>query len=71
MDCFFCEIRSRYRGIADKLDQIGRKTRKVIIMNKELYSRHDVHQSNVSRTGGGRGLIGCMICVKVEESSLV
>ena len=54
-----------------KLDETGRKTRKVIIMDKELYPRSNVNRLNVSRTGGGRGLIGCKMCLKVDESSLV
>ena len=54
-----------------KLDETGRKTRKVIIMDKELYPRSNVNRLNVSRTWGGRGLIGCKMCLKVDESSLV
>ena len=39
-------------------------------MNKELHPRSDVDRLYVSRIEGGRGLIGCKMCVKVEENSL-
>ena len=53
-----------------ELDEIDRKTRKVITMNKELHPRSDVDRLHVSMLEGGRGLIGCKLCVKAEENSL-
>ena len=53
-----------------ELDEIDRKTRKVMTMNKELHPRSDVDRLCVSRMEGGRGLIGCKMCVKAEENSL-
>ena len=53
-----------------KLDETDKKTRKVMTMNKELHLRGDVDSLYVSRMKGGRGLIGCKMCVKAEENSL-
>ena len=53
-----------------ELDEIDRKTRKVLTLNKELHPRSDVDRFYVSRMEGGRGLIGCKMCVKAEENSL-
>ena len=53
-----------------ELDKIGRKTRKVMTLNKELHPRSYVDRLYVSRMEGGRGLIGCKKCVKAEEYSL-
>ena len=53
-----------------KLDEIDRKTRKVITMNKEIHHRSDVDRLYVSRMERRRGLIGCKMCVKAEENSL-
>ena len=52
-----------------ELDKIGRKTRKVMTLNKELHPRSYVNRLYVSRIEGGRGLIGCKLCVKAEENS--
>ena len=53
-----------------KPDEIDRKTRKVMTMNKELYPKSDVDGLYVSRMEGERGLTGCKMCVKVEENNL-
>ena len=53
-----------------KLDEIDRKTRKVISMNKELHPRGDVDRLYVPRMEGGKGLIGCKMFVKAEDNSL-
>ena len=53
-----------------ELDEINRKTRKVMAMNKELHLRSDVDKLSVSRMEGGRGLIKWKMCVKGEENSL-
>ena len=71
MGCFFDEIWCRYCEIDKKEDdEINRKTKKVMTMNKELHPRSDVDRLYVSRMEGGRGLIGCKMCVKPEENSL-
>ena len=54
----------------NELDEIDRKTRKVMTMNKELNLRSDVDRLYVSRIEVGRGLIGCKMCVKAEKNSL-
>ena len=54
----------------NELDEIDRKTRKVLTLNKEFYPRSDIDSLYVSRMEGGRGLIGCKMCVKAEENSL-
>ena len=71
MGCFFDEIWCRYCEIDKKEDdEIDRKTKKVMTMNKELHSRSDVDRLYVFRMEGGRGLIGRKVCVKLEENSL-
>ena len=53
-----------------ELDEINRKTRKVMAMTQELHFRSDVDKLSVSRMEGGKGLIKWKICVKGEENSL-
>ena len=53
-----------------KLDEIDRKDRKVMTMNKELNTRSDADRLYVSSMEGGRGLIGFKMCIKAEESRL-
>ena len=53
-----------------ELDEIERKTRKVLTFNMELHPRSDVNRLHVSRMEGGRGLIRCKMCMKAEEISL-
>ena len=53
-----------------ELNEIDRKTRKVMTLNKELHPRSYVDRLYVSRMEGGRRLIGCKMCVKAEENSL-
>ena len=53
-----------------ELEEIDRRTRKVMTMSKVLHPRRDVDRLYVSRMEGGRGLIGCKMCVKAEENSL-
>ena len=53
-----------------ELDEIDRKTRKVMTMDKELHSTSDVVIVYVSRMEGRRGLIGCKMSVKAKENSL-
>ena len=54
----------------NELQDMDRKTRKFMIMNKELHPRSDVARLYVSRENGGRGLIGCENSAKSEENSL-
>ena len=39
-------------------------------MNKEFHPKSDVDRLYVTRSKGGRGLIGCKSCVVTEENSL-
>ena len=48
----------------NELQEMDRKTRKLMTMNKELHPRSDVARLYVSRKNGGRGLIGCENSVK-------
>ena len=53
-----------------ELDEIDRKTRKILTMNKELQPMSDFDMLHVFRMEGERGLIGCKMCVKAEKNSL-
>ena len=61
---------STVKWTRSELDEIDRKPRKVMPFNKELHPRRDVDRLYVSRMEGGRGLIGCKMCVKAEKNSL-
>ena len=52
----------------NELQEMDRKTRKFMTMNKELHPRSDVARLYVSRKNGGRGLIGCENSVMSEEN---
>ena len=54
----------------NELQEMDRKTRKFMTMNKELHPRSDVARLYVSRKNGGRGLIGCENSTKSEENGL-
>ena len=47
--------------------EMDRKTRKFMTMNKELHPRSGVARLYVSRKNSGRGLIGCENSVKSEK----
>ena len=53
-----------------EVDELDKKTRKVMTMNKKLHLRTGAGRLYVSRMEGARGLIGCKMCVKVEKNSL-
>ena len=53
-----------------EFDEIEKRTRKVMTLNKKLHHRNDVDRLHVSRMGGGREMIGCKMCVEAEENSL-
>ena len=48
----------------EELGSLDRKTRKIMTMNRELYSKSDVARLYEPRKLGGGGLIGCEICVQ-------
>ena len=54
----------------NELQEMDRKTRKFMTINKELHPRSDIAWLYVSRKNGGRGLIGCENSVKSEENGL-
>ena len=54
----------------NELQEMDRKTRKFMNMNKELHPRSDVARLYVSRKNGGKGLIGYENSVKTEENGL-
>ena len=54
----------------NELQEIDRKTRKFMMINKVLHPRSDVARLYVSQENGGRGLIGCENSVKGEENGL-
>ena len=54
----------------EELQEIDRKSRKIMTMNKELHPRSDVARIYVPRKKGGRGLISCESCVRRKENSL-
>ena len=54
----------------EELQEIDRKSRKIMTINKELHPRSDVARIYVPREKGGRGLISCESCVRREENNL-
>ena len=42
-----------------KPDEMDRKTREIMTLNKEFHPKSDVDRLYISRNKGGRGLIGC------------
>ena len=54
----------------EELQEIDRKSRKIMTMNKELHPRSYVARICVPREKGGRGLISCESCVGREENNL-
>ena len=54
----------------NELHEIDRKTRNVLTLNNELHPRSDVDRLYVSRMEGGRGQMGCQMCVKAEKTAL-
>ena len=54
----------------EELQEIVRKSKKIVTMNKELHPRSDVARTYVPRKKGGRGLISCKSCVRREENNL-
>ena len=54
----------------DELDEIDRKTRKLMIMIKELHPKTDVDRLRIFRTKRGKRHVGCKMSMKAEENSL-
>ena len=54
----------------EELQEIDRKSRKIMTMNKELHPRSDVARIYVPRKKGERGVISCESCARREENSL-
>ena len=54
----------------EELQEIDRKSRKIMTMNKELHPKSDVARIYLSKKKGGRGLISCESCVRREENNL-
>ena len=52
----------------NELQEMGRKTKKFMTMNKELHPRSDIKRLYVSTKNGGRGLVGCENSVKNKEN---
>ena len=61
-------------GIIDwtmnELQEIDRRTRKLMTMNKALNPNSDKDRLYVKRKDGGRGLISIEMCIKTEENNL-
>eukprot|EP00794_Sanderia_malayensis_P016665 gene16665-biopygen14077 len=51
-------------------DQMDRKTRKILTINKEFHPKSDIDRLYVPRKKGGRGLISCKNCIASEENNL-
>ena len=54
----------------EELQEIDRKSRKIMTTNKELHPTSDVARIYVSRKKGGGGLKSCESCVRREENNL-
>ena len=54
----------------NELQEIDRRTRKLMTMNKALNPNSDVARLYVKRKEGGRGLIGIERCIRSEENNL-
>ena len=53
----------------DKLKELDRQTRKLLIMYKGLRPKSDVDRLYVSRKEGGRGLMSCESTIRTEENN--
>ena len=54
----------------EDLQKMDRKTRTAMTINKEFNPKSETARLYASRKKGGRGLIGCIECVRTEENSL-
>ena len=62
-------------GIVDwtkeELQEMDRKTRKLLTINRALHPQADVDRLYLKRSEGGRGMIGVEDCVTIETNSLM
>ena len=58
------------RWTKEELNTLDRMTRKVLTTNGAFHPKSDVDRLYVSRVNGGRGLISCEGCVRIEKNSL-
>ena len=58
------------RWTKDELQNMDRKTRKVMTMNKKLHPRSDTARIYLLRKRGVRGFISFEVCVRGEENNL-
>ena len=54
----------------DELKSSDRRTRKFMTMHRALHPKSDVDRVYLSREMGGRGLISCEGCIRMEENNL-
>ena len=54
----------------DELKSLDRKTKMFMAMHKALHPKSDVDRVYLSREMGGRRLISCEGCVRMEENNL-
>ena len=54
----------------DELKGLDRRTRKFMAMHGVLHIKSDVDRVYLSREMGGRGLISCEGCIRMEEDNL-
>ena len=54
----------------DELKSLDRRTRKFMTMHGALHPKSDTDRVYLSREMGGRGLISCEGCIRMEENNL-
>ena len=54
----------------DELKSLDRKTRKFMTIHGVLRPKSDIDRVYLSREMGGRGLISCQLCIRMEEKNL-
>ena len=54
----------------DELKGLDRRTRKFMTMHGALNPKSDIDRVYISREMGGRGLISCEGCIRMEENNL-
>ena len=52
------------------LDEMDKKARKIMTINKELHAKSDIDRLYVPRSNGRRGMLSCQNCIITEENSL-
>ena len=58
------------RWNTDELKSFDRRTRKSMTIHGALHPKSDVDRIYVSRKMGGRGLVSCEGCIRMEENNL-